>query len=355
MLKDGHLAVERRAAKVLEEFLSSIPCIRLHKIHREMKIGASNVRADIVANLTYAERPLKLAIEVKSSGQPKVVRNAAHQVKRYVQEAAPDAIPMVMAPYLSEQAQGVCRDEQVAYLDFMGNTRLSFDTVYVERRVEGRPEPERRALRSLFKPKSARILRAMLRDPARHWRMVELAAETEVSLGLVSTVGTALRERDWAEQSHDGLYLTDPECLLDAWAQDYEAPRGEEVRLYTHLHGKALTDKLRNLTRSDGRVALASYSAAEWLAPYARHGTSYFYADELGLGSLQTVLGLSVPPRGANIVIRVPDDDGVLLDAMPVAESLIATSPVQTYLDLMHAGERGEEAAQHLRQTLLKW
>lgn len=354
-MKHSKAAVARQAEQVLSRFLASIPHLRLGEIAREADPSSAHHRADIIASLTYAARPVTLAIEVKSSGQPKQVREATQQAKRYAAEAEPDTVPMVMAPYLSEQAQAVCRDEQVAYLDFLGNARIAFDTVYIERHVEGRPEPEKRALRSLFKPKSARILRTILRVPGRPWRVVELAHEAGVSLGLVSTIGTALRERDWAEQSDDGLRLTDPERLLDAWAQDYEPPKGEELRLYTHLHGKPLIEKLRARKPGKGRVVLASYTAADWLAPYARHGTGYFYADEKGLESLQAHLSLSAPARGANIVVRVPDDNGILQDARPVANGLVATSPVQTYLDLMHAGERGEEAAQHLRRELLRW
>ncbi|WP_294044358.1 hypothetical protein [Sphingomonas sp.] len=268
-MKDSVQSIERRAAKVLEAFLSSIPGLAIKQLEREPDLAQAD-RPDLVATLSYAGKPLVLVVEVKGSGQPKIVREAARQAKRAIAHAGSNAVPMIMAPYLSEQAQDVCRDEQVAFLDFMGNSRVSFGTVYVERRVEGRPEPERRALRSLFKPKSARILRAMLHMPDRHWRVVELAHDVEVSLGLVSTVGKALRERDWADQDEEGLYLTDPDRLLDAWAQDYEPPRGEEVRLYTHLHGKQLVEKLKGLTPGDGRVALASYSAAEWLAPYAR-------------------------------------------------------------------------------------
>jgi len=34
---------------------------------------------------------------------------------------------------------------------------------------------------------------------------------------------------------------------------------------------------------------------------------------------------------------------------------IACTSPVQTYLDLIDGGERGREAADHLRRELLQW
>lgn len=345
---------ERQAARVLESLLREIPRLDLDRIDREAPLGAE-AKYDFVVDGSYAGRPVRLVIEVKSNGQPRIVRSAAHQLKHYLKHRNENTVPVVMAPYLSEQAREACREEGVGYADFQGNAHLEFDAVYIDRQVAGRPEPERRALRSLFKPKSARILRSLLREPGRGWRVAELAGAAQVSVGLVSTIGSALRERGWVEQRAEGLVLSDPGNLLETWAEEYEQPKGEEVRLYTHLHGTSLTDRLRNRPPNAGRAILSSFSAAEWLAPYVRQGNTFFYADEGGLAALEKALDLKPATKGANVHIRVPDEDGVLEDAMPVAEDLFATSPVQTYLDLVHAGERGREGAEHLRATLLKW
>lgn len=347
--------IERRAAGALRAFLGTIP--RLSDMHADVvtKTEQSDRGIDLIAEANFAGRPMRLIAEVKANGQPRMARHAAYQLKRYLEITGEEGVPIFMAPYLSEQAQAACREEGIGYLDFEGNARIAFDTVFIERQVESKPDPERRTLRSLFKPKSARILRVLLASPARAWRVTDLAEEAQVSLGLVSTIGTALRERDWADQSDDGLYLSDPNGLLDEWARNYEQPKGEEVRLYTHLHGKALAERIREISQSEGRLVLASFSAADWLAPFVRQGTSYFYADERGLGALQTGLNLTSPAKGANIIVRVPDEPGVLDDARTVAPGLVATSPVQTYLDLMASGERGAEGAAHLKDQLLRW
>lgn len=100
---------------------------------------------------------------------------------------------------------------------------------------------------------------------------------------------------------------------------------------------------------------MSSFSASDWFAPYVRHSTRYFYADEEGLSKLVEGLDLTSPVRGANISVCVPDEYGVLDDAVSVADGLEATSPVQTYLDLMHTGERGQEGSEYLRANLLDW
>ncbi len=99
----------------------------------------------------------------------------------------------------------------------------------------------------------------------------------------------------------------------------------------------------------------ASFSAAHWLAPYGRTGTQYFYADEEGLERLQSALKLSPVGKGENVVVNVLQDDGLFRDAVEPAPGAVCTSPVQTYLDLADAGERGQEAAEHLRREKLLW
>jgi hypothetical protein len=51
----------------------------------------------------------------------------------------------------------------------------------------------------------------------------------------------------------------------------------------------------------------------------------------------------------------VPKDLGLLADTIEPAPGAVCTSPIQTYLDLSIAGERGAEAAEHLRQERLSW
>lgn len=347
------LKVEREAEKALRNLLGEIPGVSIARITHEPHVEDATI--DILVEASTGSGPLRLAVEVKSNGQPRLIKDAINQLRHYLKDSPNSATPIVMAPFLSEQSRAICTQEKVGYIDFHGNARVVSNTIYIDRQVPGRPDPERRALRSLFKPKSARILRCLLRDIERRWRVTELAEAASVSVGLVSTVGSSLRERGWMEHTDDGFLLTDPAALLESWAEEYEPPKGEEKHFYTHLHGQALTEKLKSLSAGHGRIVMSSFSASDWLAPYVRHSTRYFYADEEGLSKLVEGLDLTSPTRGANISVRVPDEYGVLDDSVSVADGLEATSPVQTYLDLMHAGERGQEGAEHLRAALLDW
>jgi hypothetical protein len=102
-------------------------------------------------------------------------------------------------------------------------------------------------------------------------------------------------------------------------------------------------------------VALSSFSAAHWIAPFARTGTQYLYAHAGALEHIQSKLRLSSSLKGENVVVSIPKDNGIFLDAYEPVPGIRCTSPVQTYLDLSVSGERGAEAAEHLRHMRLKW
>ncbi|ABE32073.1 hypothetical protein DR64_3029 [Paraburkholderia xenovorans LB400] len=347
---------EARAAEALRRLLENIPILHVEGIDAEAVSG--DWVPDLIARLVVDGKRHLLICEYKSSGQPRFARSALLELRNYVAQRAPEATPVFIAPYISPVVRKMCEEKGVGYLDLEGNARIAFGGVFIERMVTDKPVVEQRELRSLFRPKSAQVLRAMLRDPGRAWRVTELSEISGVSLGHVSNVRTGLIDREWARASDDGLILSEPDALLDAWRDSYAAPAGERSSFYTPLHGSALEDAARSVLRVEdtrGRAAFASFSAAQWLAPYGRTGTHYFFADEDGLRKLQAALKLAPALKGENVIVTVPKDLGLLADTVEPAPGAICTSPVQTYLDLSIAGERGAEAADHLRQERLSW
>ncbi|QGP80279.1 hypothetical protein GL174_10525 [Sphingobium sp. CAP-1] len=345
------LKIEQAALEALEAFLRNLPRTKIDRLQPVQSPEIGDIRADFHLD----QELVRLYCEVKTSGQPRHVRAALDQLARIKRDR--HSVVMVIAPYLSEQSRALCREDGAGYLDFEGNAFISAGSVHIEREVASQPKAEKRSLRSLFKPKSARILRRLLREPHRPWRVIELAKAAGVSVGHVSTIGSELKDREWLEQTDDGLVLTDPNGLLDAWATEYERPAGREQSLYTHLHGTALERAFAEATTgsSAGKLILRSYSAADHLAPFARNANRYLYADEQAMSQLISQMRLSTTEKGGNVMVIVPDEDGVFDDAVEPMPGIACTSPVQTYLDLQHSGERGREAADHLRQECLTW
>jgi hypothetical protein len=349
-------ALGPKAAAALRSLLEQVPAIELGDISLESDVPGREV--DLLAHVRVGGRRHALACEINTSGQPRHVRMALLQLRDHIAHLGHAATPILIAPYLSPEARTLCREQGAGFLDLEGNARLVFDGVFIDRQVSTKPPPDRRELKSLFKPKSAQVLRVLLRDPGRRWRVAELAATADVSLGHVSNVRAGLLDREWARVSDDGLFLAEPDALLDTWRDDYEPPVGKRLGFYTPLHGSAFEADARAglaVEHGNGNAAFASFSAANWLAPYGRTGTHYFYAEAAAVERLQAALKLTSASKGENVVIDVPKDPGLFRDCVEPAPGALCTSAVQTYLDLAIAGERGREAADHLRRERLAW
>ena len=359
MLKSPpEVKLEKEAAHRLQALLAEVPFLSVESIRQNVSDPDRRRELDFLIEIKSNGRRQRLVCEVKSNGQPRIVRAAIDQLRYFLQPREHGAYGVVIAPYLSPAAQEICRQEDIGFLDFEGNCRLVFDGVFIERAVPLRPATERREIKSIFAPKSAQLLRLLLRDPKRHWKVAELAEQTRVSFGHVSNVRHALIDREWARVDPEGLVVINPDALLDSWRAVYERSQGRRLPFYTTLHGSALQQRLPEIlaqANRKGDAMLASFSAAQWLAPYARTNMSYFYANDKGLSVLRERLDLSTPARGENVVVLQIEDQGLFRDAVEPAPHVRCTSPVQTYLDLYVAGERGREAADHLREEKLNW
>jgi hypothetical protein len=344
--------IESRAADVLQAVLKQIPALKLKRLKTQER------GADILVEVDVTGQQHLLVCEVKSSGQPRYVKDAIYQLRSYIAEMGRSSTAVLIAPFLSPTSRDLCTQNGVSFLDFEGNARIVFGTVFIERVCSNKPESERREFKSLFSPKSAQVLRILLRDPKHVWKVVDLAEAAKVSLGHVSNVRTALLDREWAAIMPEGLQLTAPNPLLDAWKSSYAPTVEQELHFYTVLHGGSFESSVREMFKSmpqQAEVALSSYSAAHWIAPFARTGTQYLYAEPKVLEHIESKLRLTSSLKGDNVVVSLPRDKGVFLDVYEPVTKIRCTSPVQTYLDLSVSGERGAEAAEYLRRTRLTW
>jgi len=338
--------LKTRSKDAIQECLAGIPFVRI------FSIASDEPNADFHVKLKVEDEAWSLLVEANLSGQPRVLRQAANELRSYLANR-PGAYGVLAAPFISAAGARVCEEAGVGYLDLAGNCRFAFGTVFVEK--QGRPNPfaARRNLRSIYRPKAARILRVLLADPNREWKMKGLAAEAGVSLGHVANVKRALLDREWAAAGPDGIRLAKPDALLAEWVENYDLRR-REARDYYSMDGPAeVESSLASVARRvSSKVALTGFSAAVRLAPFVKYqrAMAYVMGDEEGVAK---GLELKKVESGANVTLLIPKDEGVFygaseIDGVPVA------SPVQAYLDLVSFRGRGEEAAQFLLEKVIK-
>ena len=70
---------------------------------------------------------------------------------------------------------------------------------------------------------------------------------------------------------------------------------------------------------------------------------------------LKETLKLTRAAKGANVIVRIPNDESLFEDAVQAAPGIFCTSPVVTYLDLWNGNDRDREAADHLAAKCFPW
>ena len=117
---------------------------------------------------------------------------------------------------------------------------------------------------------------------------------------------------------------------------------------------------LRTAVMQAAEVAVyLSFSAADRQAPHVQQPKTWIFVAAQHLRDLERLSAAKTVDSGENLVVLVPDDIGVFVSYTEAEEIYVGetrlrcTDPVQTYVDLMHSGGRGEEAAQALLEQML--
>lgn len=307
---------------------------------------------DALLRVTTPQGTQLIQIEVKASGEARYIREASFILTDRM-KLHPGSYGVVIASYISPESRSILRQQHQGWFDLAGNCFLSFAGVHIDvEKASSNPFTTKRKQKSVFSPKSGRILKVLLTERA-PLKGNEIASRAHVSQAQVSKVRETLIDREWAIADSTGIRILKPLALLEAWREEREPPV-LAAQGYTLYHGRALDTHLQTLfmkaaTASFSTLLLAGHSVARRVAPFARIAGEFFYADAHGINLVQEFLRLTPTESGANIFIYEPEDDMMQLDSIALAPQPIrGTGLLQTYLDLSAMGDRDREAADFL-------
>jgi len=342
------ISIEREAHQRLPQLLADL--LGEPRMDLGGTRGSADPGVDLVATDNQGRQWL---FQIKASSRPGQVARAAEQLRRYWGRS-PDAIPVIVVPYMSSAGAEAAERECVSWLDLAGNAHIRAENLLVH--VEGRPNPfpSRGRPSSPFAPKSSRISRAMLLDPSRWWRQRDLVEATGLDDGNASRVVRRLEDEFLVERRELEFRPRDPDLLLDAWAGEYRFDRHDVLAGHMTGDGMGLARELSgHLTSARVHHAFTGLPAAWAIDQFANFRLTTVYVDE-DPRLVADRIGLRKPSRGANVQLVAPNDEGVFMGENEWS-SLPGVSPVQVYLDLLHLPERAGEAADHLRAHNLQW
>ena len=305
-------------------------------------------------------------VGIKPEVTPSSVRFLASRLLMVIRQLDADTqlnyvvIPMLVSSYFSPQSREICTQHKIAYLDICGNSELVTETLLLSREVERRPKPVTRKLRSIFSPKGGSILRTMLLEPDRAWKVKDLAEAANSSIGHASNIRNALMDNEWIEKNDHGVVLSQPDILLREWRDNYRKPSGNFLHGYTYLRERdqerVLEDLFDDLIEEEyPPLVYAGNSASQYYAPFLRGTNRSFYATSAGVRLLENKLDMSYVERGGNLNIKVVNDRDILKDRVAVESGVLCADPVTTYLDMWNGNDRQREAAEHIARKYFPW
>lgn len=317
-------------------------------------LSAAGKPVDVAAKFRLGDVERLVVVEVSSLGQPRQIRAAVTRLSE-VRRELPAAYPVAAAAYIGPQSARILKDNNLGYVDLSGNCYLAFDQVLIEKEGKRNLRPSTRPLRSLFAPRATRVVRALLAEPARAWRLEELAKAAQVSLGHSHNVVSRLEDLRWVERDEaQRIHLGKPADLLEAWCESYTY-RANEIASYfvpERVNRRLMADVARAATAEGRRYAFTLSAGLSLVAPQPRLPALHCYLEG-DPAPVAAALGLrpAAETDGA-LHLLTPYDPGVFHGVLEKAGLKVVSLP-QLYADLVHHQPRGAEQAEHLRREAM--
>lgn len=310
--------------------------------------------ADLLVKFRLGDREHTLLVEVCSLGQPRQIRAAVTRLSE-VRREMPQAYPLAAAVYIAPQSARILKSNNLGYLDLSGNCFLALENVLIEKEGKRNVRPSTRPLRSLFAPRATRVVRVLLAEPQRTWRLEELARACGVSLGHSHNVVKRLEELAWVERDEGQRFrLTKPADLLESWGESYTYHENEIHSYFVteRVSRKLMTEVARAAESAGRHYAFTLNAGMSLVAPHLKIPAIHCYLDG-DPSPVAAALGLreAAAPEGA-LHLMTPYDLGVFHGVIEKA-GLKVTSLPQLYVDLLHYERKGADQAEHLRREAM--
>ncbi len=197
------------------------------------------------------------------------------------------------------------------------------------------------------------MVRSLLADHEREWRLSDLARVSALNPGNVHRVLNRLMDDGYVERDDDSYLLADPGALLDAWAENGPLAR-ERTAIPVKGDFRPAVEAL--VERFHGHAVVSGELAAEMLAPHLPAASAVIHCLDPREWARIDLEEIEPPPpadflASGRIVLDLPDE-GVAQFGSDVSE-LRLVSPAQLYVDLHKQPTRGRQAAEEVRRQLL--
>ncbi|MHA1409531.1 MAG: type IV toxin-antitoxin system AbiEi family antitoxin [Candidatus Odinarchaeia archaeon] len=339
----------------LQKIEDLLPEVEIRNIITEQIIA--NEKADIIIKIKIGKLKKTLICEVKSKGEARYIYQAIAKIKSMA-KIIENSIPVIVAPHIGERGKEIAHEFNVGYIDLTGNMWLKINNITIEKEGEKIKKREYRLAKNIFAKKSSRILKALLIEYNKHWRLEELAEITKTSISYVHRVIKTLEKMGYIKyKKREGIKLTRAEALLLDWSKHYNIIEDTDIQSYYTFtrESSEIIKQIKNVsTKSNLKYALTLFSASQLILPYVRQTGTYVYFDTKDIETWVEKLGLHTVEAGANFFVVKPFDEHVYWGIQKIGGVKIVSN-IQLFLDLYNFPSRGREQALALKNKKIKF
>lgn len=266
---------------------------------------------------------------------------------------------IIMAPFISSEAAKQCEKQKIGFMDMSGNYRLHVHWLYMSEQGHPNQYTQVNRPKNIFNPKSrvsSIILRELMRDVSKRWKLSQLSEKLQCSIGQVFKVKNYLCEQLWAEMTSEGLRILDAEAIMKAWSAVYSSKETEDTVLdcYTMDALVVFEEKAQDVRRKMGiHSCLTGIAGGVRYVPVVRYNKIHLIVRLKDANDFMLAAGCKAVDSGSNVQIHLVSSDELMYDAREVNGYLVS-SPVQIYLDSMALKGRGEEVAHAILMREIK-
>ena len=317
---------------LFRKFGSNLPIIS------ECIVGTGNIATLKLHN----DEIIKIRLVILGEGYPK-------QIKEAISGISSDMYSVILAPYITEQTADLCKKAGVGFLDMSGNCHIAYKSLYIEIKGNKNDNKPGRGIKSVYERSSvvsSIILRILLEDTRRTWRLKELAQAAGCSIGQVSKVKDFLVKQTYVNQSSEGISVIDAKSVMNDWAKVYSDSEEEKIQCYSLAPLADIEERISKMKEDTGiECLLTGFSGGVRYQPVVRYQKVHALIDADDLKAAIDYLGLKKVDSGANVIFIIKYNGCVGLNSRIIKNCPVA-SPVQVFLDCMSLKGRGEEIAE---------
>ena len=352
---------EKDILKRLEEGGISLPPLDI-RLYGESVAG--DMEVDAVIQVSWGRQREKFAVEVRAQFTPRVLNEATNRARAAAKKVGLN--PMIILPYLSDDALGKLHIEGVSGIDLCGN-----GIVVVSGRMSvyrtGNPNrfPSSAPIKNIYRKNTSMVARLFLvrqrfnlvgeiMEEINERNLLATWGKQSITFPTVSKALKGLEEDLIVGRKNSFVSLLQAEKLLDILSQNYSEPKIGKIvnwKVPASPGERYSSDLLPAAFLNSIPAVIAGTSSVSRYAVMQAADTLRIYCPDPERW-LEKLPG-APSDRFPTISVIETEDASVFFDARR-EEGIAWASPVQTYLELMKGDKRDKETAIQVKDLILR-